>query len=151
MCQLQFLNHIVKGRSRTMKKSLRILTGLSLVASSILFATPSFAVSVDGVDVTVGGGTTIDSSTSNRVILSGSSNSASDYVDIDLGGGNSFRIANMNENNDSYSPRPTIGIPSTPESGYSKTINVGLGARVSGTSGSLYKRVAHLPSSMSVR
>jgi hypothetical protein len=110
-----------------MKKSLRILTVLSIAASSILFATPSQAVSVGGVDVTVGGGTTIASSTSNRVILSGTSTSASDYVDIDLGGGISIRIANMLENNLTYNPRPTIGIPSTPESGYSKTINVGLG------------------------
>ena len=37
------LNQIVKGRVRTMKKSLRILTVLSIAASSILFATPSQA------------------------------------------------------------------------------------------------------------
>ena len=110
-----------------MKKSLRILTVLSIAASSILFATPSHAVSVNGVDITVGGGTTIASSTSNRVILSGTSSSASDYVDIDLGGGISFSIANMNENNSTYSPRPTIGIPSPAEPGYDKTFNIGLG------------------------
>lgn len=110
-----------------MKKSLRILTALSVVASSFLFATPSHAVSVNGVDITVGGGTTIASSTSNRVILSGTSTSLSDYVDIDLGGGISFRIANMNENNSGYNPRPTIGIPSPAESGYDKTFNIGLG------------------------
>lgn len=80
-----------------MKKLLQILSVLSIAASSILFATPSQAVSVNSVSVTVGGGTTIASSTSNRVELSGTSTSASDYVDIDLGGGISFRIANMNE------------------------------------------------------
>ena len=110
-----------------MKKYLRILIALSIAANSILFATPSQAAAVGGVDVTVSGGTTIASSTSNRVILSGTSTSASDYVDIDLVGGISIRIANMSENNVTYSPRPTIGIPDTPESGYSKTINVGLG------------------------
>lgn len=110
-----------------MKKLLRILTVLSIAASSILFATPSHAVSVNGVDITVGGGTTIASSTSNKVILSGRSTSASDYVDIDLGGGISFSIANMNENDPMYSPGPTIGIPSPAEPGYDKTFNIGLG------------------------
>ena len=110
-----------------MKKLLRVLVLLSIAASSLIFAAPSQAATVGGVDVTVGGNTTIASSTSNRVILSGTNTSASDYVDIDLGGGISFRIANMIENDFGFSPRPTIGIPSAAESGYSKTFNIGLG------------------------
>jgi hypothetical protein len=106
-----------------MKKSLRILTVLSIAASSILFAAPSFAVSVGGVDVTVSGKVTIASSSANKVNLGGSSSGGSDSVNFDFGG-SAFSVANMYEWMYSVT---TVGIPSTPELGYNKTINMNIG------------------------
>jgi hypothetical protein len=108
-----------------MKKSLRILTALSIAASSILFATPSQAVSVGGVDVTVSGTVTIDSSSANKVTLGRSSSSTNDRVTFDFGG-NAFSLANLSELGYGIDYRE-IGFPSTPVSGYDKTINMNIG------------------------
>jgi len=108
-----------------MKKSLRILTVLSVVASSILFATPSQAVSVGGVDVTVSGTVTIASSSANKVTLGRSSSSTNDRVTFDFGG-NAFSLANLSELGYSTDYRE-IGFPSTAVSGYDKTINMNIG------------------------
>jgi len=111
------------------KKTLRILTVLSVVASSILFATPSFAVSVGGVGVTVSGNVSITSSSANKVILGGTSTSASDSVNFDFGG-SAFSVAKISEMNIGGT---TLGIPSTPVSGYDKTINFSAGYGYMGT------------------
>jgi len=111
------------------KKTLRILTVLSVVASSILFATPSFAVSVGGVGVTVSGNVSITSSSANKVILGGTSTSASDSVNFDFGG-SAFLVAKISE---MFYGGNTLGIPSTPVSGYDKTINFSAGYGYMGT------------------
>jgi hypothetical protein len=106
-----------------MKKSLRIFTVLSIAASSILFATPSHAVTVGGVGVTVSGRVTIDSSSANKVTLGGVSSGGSDSVNFDFGG-SLFSIANMTEQ---IYGSTTVGIPSTSVVGYDKTINMSAG------------------------
>ena len=115
-----------------MKKSLRILTVLSVVVSSILFATPSQAATVGGVDVTVSGNATITSSSANKLDLRGSSSSASDAVIFDFGG-HSFSVANINELFLGSFGGNALGIPSTPEVGYNKTINMSAGYGYAGT------------------
>ncbi len=112
-----------------MKKSLRILAVLSIAASSFLFATPSQAATVGGVDVTVSGSVNINSSSANKLTLGGFSSSANDAVIFDFGG-RSFSVANINEM--FYSA--ALGIPSTPETGYDKTINMSAGYGYQGTS-----------------
>jgi len=107
-----------------MKKSLRIVTVLSVVASSLLFATPSQAATVGGVDITVSGNVTIASSSANKLIFGGSSYSASDSVNFDFGG-SAFSVANMDEL-DPYGSQ-SLGVPSTAEVGYDKTINMTIG------------------------
>ena len=111
-----------------MKKSLRIVTVLSVVASSLLFATPSQAATVGGVDITVSGNVTIASSSANKLILGGSSDSASDSVNFDFGG-RAFSVANMNELDPMFAnfALQSLGVPSTAEVGYDKTINLNIG------------------------
>jgi len=102
------------------------MTVLSIAASSILFATPSQAASVGGVDVTVSRNALITSSSANKLILGGSSSSASDSVNFDFGG-SLFSVANINELTYSSMFEVALGIPSTPEVGYNKTINMNIG------------------------
>ncbi len=109
-----------------MKKSLRILTVLSVVASSVLITTPSQAASVGGVDVTVSGNALITSSSANKLILGCSSSSASDSVNFDFGG-ILFSVASMDELFYSSMFEIALGIPSTAEVGYDKTINLIIG------------------------
>ena len=130
------MKSVNNGRDVSMKKSLRILTVLSVVASSFLFATPSQAATVGGVNVTVSGNVTIASSSANKLRLGGSSSGSGDSVIFDIGG-NTFSVATMNElfyqSMFSSSYPQDIGIPNTPESGYNKTINMMIGASYQAT------------------
>jgi hypothetical protein len=114
------------GKEVNMKKSLRILTILSFTAGSILFVTPSQAAVVGGVTVTVSGNALITSSSANKLILGGSGSSASDSFNFDFGG-SLFSVASINELFFSNSFEVALGIPSTPEVGYNKTINMEIG------------------------
>ncbi len=107
-----------------MKKSLRVLVLLSIAASSILFATPSQAATVGGVDVTVSGTVTIASSSANRSSLASSSTSASDQIIFDFGG-LGFSVANMYELE--WSGLGAVGIPNSATINYDKTINLIVG------------------------
>jgi hypothetical protein len=108
-----------------MRKTLRILTVVSAVASSIFFATPSQAVSVGGVDVTVAGTVTIDSSSANKVTLGRSYSGTNDTITFDFAG-NSFSLASLIELGYTRDYRE-IGIPIVPVSGYDRTINMIIG------------------------
>jgi hypothetical protein len=117
------LAHLL-GKVVIMKKSLRIFTALSVVASSILFATPSHAATVGGVDVTTSGTVVMTSSSANRSSLASSSTSASDRVIFDFGGVG-FSVANMDEVE--WSGQGAVGIPNSATLNYDKTINLIVG------------------------
>jgi len=114
-----------------MKKSLRILTVLSVAASSILFATPSHAAVIGGVTVTTAGNITATTLSANSIYYTsnGGTYSPSDKVIFNING-NQFELANLGEANYTsiyFSDTNKIGIPATPVAGYDVTINMNMG------------------------
>ena len=111
-----------------MKKSLRILTVLSVVASSFLFATPSQAAVIGGVTVTTAGDITATTLSANSIYYTGSSG-VNNKVIIDISG-RQFSFANLSEaryTSASYSGTNLIGVPATPVTDFDVTINMTMG------------------------
>jgi hypothetical protein len=114
-----------------MKNLLRILTGLSLVASSILFATPSHAAVIGGVTVTTAGNITATTLSGNSIYYTsnGGSYGVGNKIIFDISG-RQFELANLTEadyTSSFFSDTNRIGIPATPVAGYDVTINVNMG------------------------
>ena len=126
-----------------MKNLLRILTGLSLVASSILFATPSHAAVIGGVTVTTAGNITATTLSGNSIYYTsnGGSYGVGDKIIFDISG-RQFELANLSEaryTSSFFSDTNRIGIPATPVAGYDVTINVNMGYAYYGA-GDIYVR-----------
>ena len=114
-----------------MKKSLRILTVLSIAASSILFATPSHAAVIGGVTVTTAGNITATTLSGNSIYYTsnGGSYGVGNKITFDISG-RQFELANLTEasyTNLIFSDTNRIGIPAVPVSGYDLTINMNMG------------------------
>ena len=108
-----------------MKKSLRILVVFSIAASSILFATPSHAVAIGAIDISVTGTLTGSTLSANSYKYQASSGtvSANDKIVVTIGS-NSFYLASFNENTyGGTNAANAIGVPATPVAGYDATIN----------------------------
>jgi hypothetical protein len=114
-----------------MKKTLRILTVLSLAASSILFATPSHAALIGGVTVTTSGNISATTLSANSIYYTSNGGAAgvNNKVIFEIDG-RQFSFANLSEANytsASYSGTNLIGVPSTPVTNFDVTINMTMG------------------------